>query len=142
MIVIILLNFLALMKTLDSKTAKIIQAILAAGKKVIDNSQGTYMPVMVSTGRWRKGFRTVSLSQKNMRGDGSVYLTTVLFLHDKTAEKYIPFGYRNELSGIETYSIAINEGVPTLLDGGLQEDHTAFASMWLRDINIKHCLGQ
>jgi hypothetical protein len=133
------------MKTLDRKTAGIMHAILAAGRTIIDNSGGIYPPVHVSASRWRGGFRIISISQHDAWGGGSpsaAYGTTMLFLHKKDTEEYIPFSYRNGLAGIETCSIAIHKGVPAVTDAGLQEDHTAFASMWLRDISFKHWLGR
>ncbi len=129
-------------KRLDEGAAKVMGAILAAGKTVIDNSNGIHAPVLLATGHWHKEFRIISLSQRNVYENGAEFRTELLFLHERGKEEYIPFGYRNDFTGTETCSIALNSGIPHLLDEGLQEDHTAFASMWLRDIGFKHWLGR
>lgn len=129
------------MKTLDNNATKAIRAILASQKKAVGDPQGTYMPVRVATGRWRKGFRVITLSQESMGSGGSAGLTTLLLLHDKKADAFIPFGYNNNFSGIDTRSVVINDGVPSLLNAELQEDHATFASMWLHDVGLKLRLG-
>ncbi len=91
------------MKAIDKETAKIVRAILTAGRTVIDNSRGMYPPVHVEASRWRKGFRIISLSLRNVYGDGREYITELLLLHKRYTEEYIPFGYRNGFTGIETY---------------------------------------
>lgn len=121
------------MKTLDRKAAEILRGLLALQTTVIDNTDGTYMPVHIEIIDRSEHYNHISLAHYGeQNGDAMRDPEMIIALH-KESQQFIPYYYRNDYMGVEQYSIKWTEkGV--LPNSRLQADHITFADQWLRNI--------
>ena len=121
------------MKTLDTKAAEILRALLALQTAVIDNTDEAYMPVHIELIDRTENYHHFSLAHYGEQNGDRMRDPEMLFALHKESQQFIPYYYRNDYMGVEQYSIKWTaEGV--LLNRRLQAEHTTFANQWLRNI--------
>ena len=121
------------MKTLDRKAAEILRGLLALQTTVIDNTNGTYMPVHIEIIDRTDKYNHISLAHYAEQNGDMMRDPEMIFALHIESQQFIPYYYRNDYMGMEQYSVKwTDKGV--LLNRRLQADHTVFANQWLRNI--------
>lgn len=122
------------MKTLDTKAAEILRALLALKTAKIDNTNGTYMPVHIEIIDRSEQYIHISLAHYGeQNGDVMRDPEMIIALH-KESQQFIPYYYRNDYCGVEEYSIVLYSEEWRYYNKSLQARHTTFANQWLRNI--------
>ena len=121
------------MKTLDRKAAEILRGLLALQTTVIDNTNGTYMPVHIEIIDRTDKYNHISLAHYAEQNGDMMRDPEMIFALHIESQQFIPYYYRNDYMGMEQYSVKwTDKGV--LLNRRLQADHTVFANQRLRNI--------
>lgn len=122
------------MKTLDTRAAEILRALLALRTNKIDNSNGAYKPVHIALIGRRGKYNLISITQYGELKGKRMRDPEMQFALDTATQQFIPYYYCNDYIDIETYSaIPTAEGLTHCNEERLA-DYAHFANRWLRNI--------
>ena len=106
----------------------------------VDNSDGEFLPVFIST--TYEDERTKIFSVGHFQSvDGDILADPeIQFLFDVVTGSYFPVYYRQDCMDLEQNSAKIDEGQIISVDRLLQSQHTEFANQWLTNIKLQQNL--
>jgi len=106
----------------------------------IDNSEGDYMPVYVSLFNKYLGNRIISVGHYKSSNGEIIANLEMRFLFNEEDNQYYPIYYRQDCLDVIQESVKTVSGEVRKVNKSLQEEHTKFADIWLRNIQIQQNL--
>ena len=107
----------------------------------IDNSD-VYIPVTVEIILSTSEFEHVSICQYGELNGDLMADPEMIFFHDKKEKLAYPGYFLNHYAGIEQTSLEYDEyGKPEGIKKVMQEIHSNFANMWMKNINEQQALS-
>ena len=128
------------MKQLNAESTNTINQMIGMmnGRCVkIDNSDGEFMPVFISTTYEDDRSKILTVGHYHSEKGDIIADPEMQFLFDTVTGSYFPLYYRQDALEIENYSVKIEDGLIFGVKKSLQAEHTEFANQWLNNIKLQ-----
>lgn len=132
-----------LMKQLNiesTKTMKIMVGMAEDGYVKINNSDGSFMSVILEVILEDEKIKIISLAHYYLQEGDLMADPEMCFIYNKGQEVYWPSYFKQDSIGIEEESIEIQNGKIKRVNLMMQKEHTIFANMWLKNIKYQQNL--
>jgi len=124
----------------SSKTMNKLVGMVNDGYVKVDNTDGAFMSVSVEVIFEDSKFKIISLAHYFLQNGDLMADPEMCFLFSKAQGVYFPIYYKQDTMGVEEESVGMEDGEITCLNLTLQQEHTRFANMWLRNIKYQQSL--
>ena len=124
----------------STKTMNKLVGLIQDGYVKIDNTDGAFMSVHVEVIHEDEKSKIISLAHYFLQNGDLLADPEMCFLFSKTESDYFPIYYKQDTMGVEEESVELEDGEITRLNIVLQQEHTRFANMWLRNIKYQQRL--
>ena len=131
------------MKQLNIESTKILNKMVKMaenGYVKIDNSDGTFMPVILEVIFEDERLRIISLAHYYLQEGDLMADPEMCLIYNKEQGVYWPSYFKQDSIGIEEESIIFEHGEIKSVDTNMQKEHTTFANMWLKNIKYQQNL--
>jgi len=124
----------------STKTMNKLVGMVNDGYVKVDNTDGAFMSISVEVIFEDSKFKIISLAHYFLQCGDLMADPEMCFLFSKTQGVYFPIYYKQDTMGVEEESVEMEDGEITRLNLTLQQEHTRFANMWLRNIKYQQSL--
>ena len=124
------------MHSIKAHSAKVFRHLLSLmpeGHLKLDNTAGTYMPVIVERLSAHSGFEAVYSVSHYGEQNGDLMADPDMTFGLKEGNFY-PLSFRNDYVGVDQYVISDQEGAEPEVNLKLQKELAEFADMWFKNI--------
>ena len=131
------------MNQLNIESTKIMNKMVKMaedGYVKIDNSDGTFMPVILEVIFEDERMRIISLAHYYLQEGDLMADPEMCFVYNKGQGVYCPSYFKQDGIGMEEESIIFDRGEITSVNLMMQKEHTIFANMWLKNIKYQQNL--
>ncbi|MFA6102631.1 MAG: hypothetical protein WCV67_05975 [Victivallaceae bacterium] len=117
----------------STKVFKHLLVLMPEGHLKLDNTAGTFMPVIVEQLSAHSGFEAVYSVSHYGEQNGDLMADPDMTFGLKEGNFY-PLSFRNDYVGVDQYVISDQEGAESKVNLKLQHELTEFANMWFKNI--------
>ena len=124
------------MHSINENSAKVIRhllSLMSKGYLKLDNTAGTFMPVIVEKIYAHSGFKEVYSVSHYGKQNGDLMADPDMTFGLKE-EKFYPLSFRNDYAGVDQEVIKDRDAKEPQLNLKLQKELAEFADMWLKNI--------
>ena len=124
------------MHSINVKATQILQhllSLMSEGNLKLDNTAGTFMPVIVEQLSTHSGFEAVYSVSHYGEQNGDLMADPDMTFGLKAGNFY-PLSFRNDYVGVDQYVISDQEETEPQVNLKLQKELAEFADMWFKNI--------